>query len=136
MAVDKPFDSLYMGDNTMKVRKTWSTNYHCMIIGSYGDEGAYSTNIWPRVVCKRSSRSAFLQEVGRDVESIQDMILEDPHTSLGYVIDVFPGNSYTASQCLSKIERFLQKCKTSNYREGRYCTSCTLIRTVSDTLIM
>ena len=83
-----------------------STNYQCMLIGSYGDK--YSTG---DVVPKKSDKPGgkFLKGVSDDLEIIQDMIRNDPRKNLAYVLPDVPGAQRTAANYLSKIEKLLKE---------------------------
>ena len=106
----------------LTLASTRITEYQCMIIGSYGNQ--YSAQIKDKVVPKESSKpgGAFLGGVTDDLERVQEMVMQDHHKHLAYVLPDVPGAQRPRSHYISKIEVFLKKCQKSGGKSLYYAT--------------
>lgn len=110
---------------------TWTADYQCMLIGSYGDQ--YSAVVKERVVPKESPSGEtkpsgkFLGGVSDDLEIVQDMIVKDPRKRLAYVLPDVPGAQRSYTHYLNKIETFLQQAFQGSDATGGTCCSVSTI---------
>ena len=104
------------GTVQVKTLTTFTTDYQCMVIGSYGNE--HSLQVKAGIVPKQKPGGQFLGGVSDDLERVQDMIMNDPRKHLAYVLPDVPGAQRSRSYYISKIENFLKACQNSG---GRPC---------------
>lgn len=91
-----------------------TTDYQCMLIGSYGDQ--FTVGVKGGVVPKDSPSKPsgkFLGGLSDDLEIVQDMIMKDPRKHLAYVLPDVPGAQRSYSHYIERIETFLKGCQNS-----------------------
>lgn len=74
----------------VKLATTWTTDYQCMLIGSYGSQYSEAVKVAPKQLLDGKPGGQFLKGVSDDLEAVQEMIMNDPRKHLAYVLPDVP----------------------------------------------